>query len=97
VAEVRFHPEADEEYREALIWYQTRSPQSADRFEAEVERVAGEIAARPLMFPKYDDDHRFALLHYFPYSLVYRPTPDDILVVAVAHSHRRPGYWQGRT
>jgi hypothetical protein len=34
MAEARFHPEAQAEYRAALAWYQARSPQAADRFEA---------------------------------------------------------------
>ena len=50
----------------------------------------------PEMFPAYDDEHRFALLKRFPYSVVYQNLPDKIQVIALAHSSRQPGYWQGR-
>jgi plasmid stabilization system protein ParE len=96
VADIRFHPEAQAEYQVALAWYQARSPQAAARFEAETERVLGLVAANPGMFPLYDDEHRFAMLRRFPYSIVYQGQPDQIFVVAVAHSSRSPGYWQGR-
>jgi hypothetical protein len=32
----------------------------------------------------------------FPYALLYRATSDRILIVAVMHLHRRPGYWRSR-
>jgi plasmid stabilization system protein ParE len=96
VDNIQFHPEAQDEYQVALIWYQARSPQAAARFEAEVERVLGSVAANPGMFPVYDDEHRFAMLRRFPYSVVYRMQPGQVYVVAVAHSRRSPGYWRGR-
>jgi hypothetical protein len=38
---------------------------------------------------------RFSL-ERFPYDLVTLVVEDDLLIVAVAHQHRRPGYWLGR-
>ena len=32
----------------------------------------------------------------FPYAVVYLELVDEIVVVAIAHSHRKPGYWRGR-
>jgi plasmid stabilization system protein ParE len=32
----------------------------------------------------------------FPYKVVYRVREDDIYVVAIAHTSRRPGYWKDR-
>ena len=96
MANVLFHPEAQAEYDAAIAWYQSRSPQAARRFEAEVDRVLGLIASGPETFPNYDDEHRFAVLRRFPYSVVYQVQPGQVYVVAVAHSSRSPGYWQGR-
>lgn len=31
-----------------------------------------------------------------PYHVVYRIRPGEIVVVAVAHMKRRPGYWKSR-
>ena len=32
----------------------------------------------------------------FPYYIVYRIREQDLYVVAVAHTSRRPGYWKNR-
>ncbi len=96
MADIIFHPEAQDEYERALAWYQARSPRAARRFEAEVQRLLDLIQLNPDSFPAYDDDHRFAVLRRFAYTLVYQVHPDQILIVAVAQAGQRPGYWQGR-
>lgn len=96
MASVLFHPEAQAEYDAAIAWYQSRSPRAASRFEAEMDRILGLIEASPKLFPSYDDHHRFAVLKRFPYSVVYQVQPDQVFVVAVAHSSRSAGDWQGR-
>jgi mRNA-degrading endonuclease RelE of RelBE toxin-antitoxin system len=35
-------------------------------------------------------------LHTFSYNLVYVVESDEIVILAVAHHKRRPGYWRGR-
>jgi toxin ParE1/3/4 len=69
----------------------------AERFEAEVDKVLNLLKANPTLFAKYDDDHRYAGVKRYPYSLIYRQQPDQILIVALAHSSRSAGYWRGRT
>jgi plasmid stabilization system protein ParE len=32
----------------------------------------------------------------FPYNVVYRIRDNDVYVVAIAHTSRRPNYWSGR-
>lgn len=96
MADIIFHPEAQDEYEKALAWYQARSPRAASRFEAEVQRLLGLVQVHPESFPAYDDDHRFAVLRRFAYLLVYQVQTDRICVVAVAQAGQRPSYWRGR-
>ncbi len=96
MADLQFHPEAQAEYEAAWAWYHSRSFQAAARFEAELERVLASVSATPDAFPKYDDAHRFALLRRYPYCVVYQAPAAQIYVIAVAHTSRKPGYWQGR-
>jgi plasmid stabilization system protein ParE len=35
-------------------------------------------------------------LREYPYSIVYRLVDDTVVIVAVAHSRRRFGYWKRR-
>lgn len=95
-ADVFFHPEAAAEYVEAVAWYASRSEGIASRFEQEVERAVGLIDEAPHRWPPYDGVHRKILLRRFPYLLIYREHDGRWWVVAVAHGHRRPGYWKDR-
>jgi plasmid stabilization system protein ParE len=92
---VEFHPEAASDYYAALAWYRDRSINAARRFEAEFVRSMEQIQNAPERWPEYNSDCRRFLLHQFPFQIVYRPGR-TILVVAVAHTHRRPEYWKER-
>jgi len=97
MANVVFHPNAQAEFRAGLVWYGRRSRRAAAGFERAVERVLSTVASTPDAYPLYDDVHREAILTRYPYSLLYRIEPSgDVLVVALAHASREPGYWQGR-
>jgi len=96
-AEVVFHPEASAEYREAYVWYAEHEPRAGDRFEQEVESAVRRIGEDPQRWPKYDERHRKLVLRRFPYLVIYREHGRRIWIVAVAHGHRKPGYWKKRT
>jgi plasmid stabilization system protein ParE len=59
VAEIIFHPEADDEYEQAWAWYYERSPRAARRFDAEMARKFELVLLNPESFPAYDNDYRF--------------------------------------
>ncbi len=88
--------EAEEEYAEALSWYARRSEQAARGFEAEFERAIRLIEEGPQVYPRCDRQHRYYLMHRYPYQVIYREDSRGALIVAVAHCKRRPGYWHGR-
>ena len=94
--EVVFHPEASAEYREAYIWYADHDSRVADRFEQEVGYAIHCIFQDPHRWPRYDETHRKLLLRRFPYLVIYREHENRIWIVAVAHGHRKPGYWEKR-
>ncbi len=97
MAEVVLHPEARRDYRVAVGWYQQRSPAVARRFVAEVGRVVDQIGAHPERFGWHDEDFRAASVSRFPFLLIFRvQTTGKVLVVAVAHTSREPGYWRDR-
>ena len=93
---VRLHPEAQNEYLSSLAWYKERSLDAAFDFEYEFQRTVSAIAESPERWPVYLASCRRYVLHKFPFSIVYRVLDDEVLVLAVAHGHRRPGYWRKR-
>jgi len=96
MAKIVLLPAAEADYQEALAWYHARSERAATRFEEAVERALIQITEAPARWPLCDPRHRLHRLKRYPYSIVYRSEGGSIVVVAVAHAKRRPGYWQER-
>src|SRR5947209_10890372 len=97
MAEVRLTPAAYVEFVEALAWYEARSEKVAGRFIAAFNTAIARVSENPESYPLCDDQHRFFKLRRYPYTLIYRIRGVDVQVIAVAHAHRAPGYWQGRS
>ena len=91
-----FHPEALEEYREAAGWYGNREPGLAIRFVGEVEDAIHRILDAPDRWRVIDEDVRRCLTHIFPYAILYTIESEFVLILAVAHCSREPGYWKER-
>jgi plasmid stabilization system protein ParE len=88
---------ARQDFDESFDWYAERSAQSAVRFAAAVDAALDRIAANPTQFASPDGVHRECPVKKFPFRVVYRLVDDRVLVVAIAHAKRRPGYWRRRT
>lgn len=97
VAAIVIHRLARKEAQVAEAWYRTRNPEAADRFRLAVERTADRIAAAPDSYPFLRGPYRQLRVTGFPHVLIYRMRDDQsVMVVAVAHAARRPGYWRRR-
>ena len=92
----RFHPDALQEYQQAALYYAERDPVLAGRFLDAVEAALQQIVEAPTRWPVLDEDVRRCLTRVFPYGVLFTIEPDFILVVAVMHTSREPGYWKQR-
>jgi plasmid stabilization system protein ParE len=88
--------EALEEVEAAARWYAERSSTAAIAFSDEIDAAESAIVRLPEAWPSFEHGTRRYLLRRFPYSVVYRVEPDRIVIVAVVHARRRPGYWRRR-
>jgi plasmid stabilization system protein ParE len=95
--DVEYLEQAVTEAAAAAAWYAERSPTAAAGFEAELHEAESAIRNLPNAWPPYDHGTRHYLLRRYPFALVYRVEIRRILIVAVAHGKRRPGYWRDRT
>ena len=91
-----FHPEDLEEYREAALYYAERDPLLALKFLDTVEDAIRRIIESPERYRILDEDVRRCLTHVFPYAVLFTIEPESILIVAVMHCSREPGYWKRR-
>lgn len=96
-AHVIFHRLAAREFRSAKNWYRQRSVEVAERFASAVDRAVNRIVVDADSLPVLAGTYRYARVTRFPYVLVVRRVDDDVvMVVAVAHTSRRSGYWRRR-
>jgi len=66
------------------------------RFKSEVRTAIDRILETPERWRVLEADVRRCLVNVFPYSVIYTIERDFILIVAVAHHKREPGYWKHR-
>lgn len=101
MTQVRFAPEVPEELAEAALWYEARKQGLGGEFLAELEATLPLVGSRPRSFPRLQNidatlEVRRALLARFPYAIVFLVREEEVRVLAVAHTKRRPGYWLNR-
>ena|ERR1051326_1239464 len=94
---IKFHPHARAELRAARNWYHERSPLSAFVFAQTVQNAISRIREAPNTLPVSEHGTRKFVLQRFPFNIFYRTGQTEIVIVAVAHQKRRPGYWSSRT
>lgn len=98
---VRTEPEASVELEEAAMWYDDRRAGLGVEFVEAFDAVLEQIRQWPEighLIPRVPADvpaRRFPLCR-FPYHVAYVEWDGNIRVLAVAHDHRKPGYWFSR-
>lgn len=93
---LEFHSEALAELRGAAVYYESRQAGLGVRFLDVIDEALERIALDPFVWPPADDDVRRCLTRVFPFGLFYTIEPEFILILAVAHLAREPGYWASR-
>ena len=66
------------------------------QFIGELNAAIKRISAYPDSYMLIDSTIRRCLIKRFPCSILYGINVDMIVIIAVAHLHRKPNYWQGR-
>ncbi len=93
---ILFLPEAEQEMLEAAQYYQSLSPGLGTDYLSEVERAVRSIANSPDAWPILEGNLRRRLIRRFPCGILYRIEPEEIVIVAIAHLRKKPGYWKER-
>lgn len=90
------HDDARAEYIESYVWYHERGAHIAEAFEREVEHALDTLQKFPERWSVYVGRWRRILLRRFPFGIVYGIIDNQIVVVAIMHTRRKPGYWKNR-
>ena len=87
---------AEEEMLEASQYYERQAHGLGHDFLAEVQRVVHSVVEDPHVGTIVRQPIRRRLIRGFPFGILYRVDAHEIVIIAVMHLSRRPGYWADR-
>jgi len=93
---LRLLPEARDEFDAAVDWYEQQRPGLGTIFLDRVRDEFARIAVNPQMHATAYHGVRKAVVHKFPYVVLYMEDAGEVVVVSVFHAARDPAIWQGR-
>ena len=91
-------PEAEEDIREAMRWYERRRRGLGAEFLGCIEASFIRAAEAPQACAAWPEDPRYrkVVVSRFPYVVFIDVQSEAVEVVAVAHASREPGFWLAR-
>jgi plasmid stabilization system protein ParE len=94
----RVNPAARRELQEAAAWYDDRQDGLGDQFLDLLTDSFRKIQSEPQRFAPVESirsrrEIRSCPLQRFPYQIIFEVRGDEVVVLAVAHTSRRPNYW----
>ena len=92
----RFLRPAEAEVDEAVAYFDERRPGLGDRFEQDLLATINFVVEHPHSGRSLTELVRQFSLRAFRYNVIYVIEEVEIVIVAVAHHRRRPGYWHRR-
>lgn len=90
---ILFSKFAKQELDDAFAYYETEQSGLGFLFKNEIKSSLKRITEHPDAWSIEINEVRKALLHRFPYKILYSIEKDCILILAIAHQHRKPDYW----
>ena len=93
---VEFLEEAEQELVEAVLWYESKETGLGRHLRDEIAHVLDRIAEDPVLWRERSGGYRRVNCPIFPYYIPYFIREQKIIVAAVAHSRRKPGYCKSR-
>jgi len=92
----RYHPEAEEELLHSIRYYESKALGLGAEFLDEVEKTLALIQSFPDLGTLLTEADRRMLVERFPYGIIYTKYENHIMIYAIMHLNRRPGYWRTR-
>jgi plasmid stabilization system protein ParE len=90
ISTVWFHPEAEKEFRESILWYSKQQRGLELEFVLCIDEAIERIKTNPVQFPEVYKNLRRIVVKKFPFIILFEYSITDIKVVAVFHSKRNP-------
>lgn len=93
---LEFLEASEQELVEAVLWYESKEAGLGIRFRDEIAHVLDRIVEDPLLWRERSGGYRRVNCPVFPYYIPFFIRGNKIIIAAIAHGHRKPGYWKSR-
>jgi plasmid stabilization system protein ParE len=97
ISPIIVRPEAEEDIKDAFLWYESQSPGLGTEFFRCIDASFSLISRNPELFAKIYQQIRRVLVRRFPYGIFYIFDNANIIILAVMHISRHPRRWQNRS
>lgn len=92
----RIVEDADAEMHKTARYYDDNKEGLGDVFLNELERLLHSIFDAPKLGVLISENIYRRVMKRFPFNILYTTDDSEILIVAIMHHRRLPGYWEGR-
>lgn len=89
---LEFSELAQKELEDARAYYNLQQEALGERFKEHIKENVDSIIEFPTLYPKITNELHRVVVHKFPYSIFYVLLEERIIIVSVAHQHRKPFY-----
>jgi plasmid stabilization system protein ParE len=90
MVDVVFHPGAEDEFKEAILWYGNQQKGLDIEFVRCIDDAIQKIKRNPGLYPIEFENYRKKVVRRFPFKIIYEIMDDHIYILAVFHSRRNP-------
>lgn len=93
---INFLEIAQLELDDAVQYYNYEVPGLGNAFLKEILEGLDRIIKFPEAWHQCSKRTRRCQIRRFPYGVIYQIRKEEILIIAIAHLHRKPNYWFNR-
>ena len=90
---LRFSSEARDDLYGAVNYYERQEPGLGQRLRHEVSEILRTISSSPYLWRERLPGYRRVNLPVFPFYLAYVIRDGSVVILALAHEKREPGFW----
>nr|WP_315476022.1 type II toxin-antitoxin system RelE/ParE family toxin [uncultured Undibacterium sp.] len=96
MGKIEFIAEARTEFLAEVAYYNKQRTGLGAKFIDAVEKAVALALVFPDAGSSFSNGVRRIVVKGFPFALIYKPLAGNIIIFAIAHQSRRPGYWRER-